>query len=278
MLPIVFLDLDGTLVGSSGQVKEPVWQALEKAKEAGIKLVICTGRPCAGIAKQIAMRLDENSPHIFQNGSLTCFPNGKVVKALALQESVSKKIIDYSREHNLTLEVYTPNEVFVERKTHLSEAHAKMIGVVPIVRDLTEVAETEPVVRAQWVVPFEEADKVLDLKPEGLQVGKATSPALPNTYFISLTRAGVSKGSAVAALAKLFGIELIEAMAVGDSLGDKSMLEVVGHPIVMGGAVPELKNLYTSVSDVEENGVVEALGRALEPLNHENLQKGSSLL
>ena len=263
MLPIVFLDLDGTLVGSSGQVNEPVWQALEQAKEAGVKLVICTGRPCEGIAKKIATRLDENSPHIFQNGALTCFPNGKVVKAFALQESVSKGIIDYSRENNLTLEVYTPNEIFVERKTSLSEAHAKMIGVAPIVRDLTEVAENEPVVRAQWVVAFEEADKALSLKPEGLQVGKATSPALANTYFISLTRSGVSKGSAIIALAKSFDIELSEAMAVGDSLVDKSMLEVVGHPIIMGDAVPELKDLYTTVGNVEENGVVEALAKAL---------------
>ncbi len=263
MLPIVFLDLDGTLVGSSGQVSEPVWQAVEQAKEAGIKLVICTGRPCEGVTKKIAMRLDENRPHIFQNGALTCFPSGKVVKALALPESISKEIIDYSREHSLTLEIYTPNEVFIERKTRLSEAHAKMIGVVPIVRDLTEVAEAEPVIRAQWVVSFEEADKVLDFKPEGIQLGKATSPALLDTYFISLTRTGVSKGSAVTALAKSFDIKLSEAMAVGDSLGDKSMLEVVGHPIVMGDAVPELKNLYTSVGNVEENGVVEALAKAL---------------
>ena len=263
MLPIVFLDLDGTLVGSSGQVNEPVWQAVEEAKKAGIKLVICTGRPCEGLTKKIAMRLDENSPHIFQNGALTCFPSGKVVKALALQEFASKNMIDYSREHSLTLEVYTPNEVFIERKTHLSEAHAKMIGVVPIVRDLTEVAENEPVVRVQWVVSFDKADKVLDLKPEGLQVGKATSPALANTYFISLTRAGVSKGSAVTALAKSFDIELSKAMAVGDSLGDKSMLEVVGHPIVMDSAEPELKALYSSVGNVEDNGVVEALAKAL---------------
>ncbi len=263
MLPIVFLDLDGTLVGSSGQVSEPVWQAVEKAKEAGIKLIVCTGRPCEGTAKKIATRLDENSPHIFQNGALTCFPSGKLVKVFSLKEATVKSIVDYAREHNITLEVYTPNESFIERKTPLSEAHAKAIGIVPIVRDLTEVAEFEPVVRVQWVVSFEEADKVLGLELEGLQAGKATSPAMPNTYFISLTQAGVSKGSAAAAVAKSFDIELSEAMAVGDSLGDKSMLEIVGHPIIMGSAVPELRAMYASVGDVEENGVIEALAKAL---------------
>ena len=73
----------------------------------------------------------------------------------------------------------------------------------------------------------------------------------------------MSKGSAVEALAKSLDIELSEAMAVGDSLGDKSMLEIVGHPIVMGNAVAELKTIYASVDDVEENGVVEALEKAL---------------
>lgn len=263
MLPLVILDLDGTLVGSDAKVAEPVWKTVKKVQEAGMKLAVCTGRPCEGMAKKIAESLDPNNPHIFQNGALTCFPNGKLLKTLALPEAVSTSIVEYARLHSLTLEVYTPNEMFIERKTSLSEVHAKMIGVTAIIRDLIQVIKTEPVVRAQWVVSGAEVNKALEFKATNLQVGNATSPALPSVHFISLTSLGVSKGSAVKLLAKFHDIELSNVMAVGDSLGDKSMLEVVGYPIVMEGSPEELTAIYPKVSNVENNGVIEALERAL---------------
>jgi hydroxymethylpyrimidine pyrophosphatase-like HAD family hydrolase len=50
MIPLVILDLDGTMIGQSGQVSQAVWAAVERAREDGIKLALCTGRPNLGVA------------------------------------------------------------------------------------------------------------------------------------------------------------------------------------------------------------------------------------
>ncbi len=263
MIPLVLLDVDGVLIGSSGHVLDCVWQSVEKVRAAGVKLAVCTGRPCAGVAQRVAKRLGPNNPHIFQSGALISYPSGEALKTFALKEAALLKLVELAREHAMVLELYTPNAVFIERKTPLSEAHVKMIGVSAIVRDLAEVARNEPVVRAQWVLRREQFEFAMGLALEGVTLSAATSPALKDAYFISITPPGVSKGSGVYHLARTLGVVPENIMAVGDSTGDLPMLEAVGHPVVMENAPEELKRRFAVAGHVEACGVVAALEEAL---------------
>ncbi len=263
MIPLVVLDLDGTIVGSSGLVLDCIWEAADRAREAGVKLAVCTGRPGFGVAQRIAQRLGPENPHVFQNGAYLGYPDGRTVKAVALKDDDIRAIIDVSRQRGAVLELYTPSSLYVERTTDLSEAHANMIGVTAIVRDLEEVAATEPVVRAQWVLPEGENAELADAAPKGVQLSTANSPALPGIRFVSITRAGVSKASAVKQLAEQMRVDIANVMAVGDSHGDLPMLEVVGHPRVVANAAPELLELFPSVGDVEDCGAAAALEEAM---------------
>jgi Cof subfamily protein (haloacid dehalogenase superfamily) len=263
VIPLVILDLDGTVIGSSGQVLPAVWEAADRAREAGVKLAVCTGRPCLGMAQRVAKRLGPNNPHVFQSGAHTAYPDGETLTVSSLKEASAKRIVQHARSLGLVLELYTPHHMYVERKTPMSEAHAKMIGVAALVRDLGEVAESEPVVRAQWVLHPEQEAPAMALALDGVQVSRATSPALPHTLFVSLTRAGVSKGSAVTHLVAHLKHRLDQVMAVGDSAGDLPMLSVVGHPVVMANAEEALRARFTTVGHVDDAGVVEALERAI---------------
>ena len=264
MIPLVLLDIDGTLIGSSGGVKDCVWEAAEKARAGGVKLAVCTGRPCAGVAQRVAQRLGPNTPHIFQSGALLAYGSGETLQAFALKEALTKGLIEHARSRSLVLELYTPSTLFVERKTPLSEAHAKMIGVTAIVHDLSDVAENEPVVRAQWVIRPDQLDAAEAFAPAGLQFSQATSPVMPDTLFVSITRKGVSKGAAARELAATLKVSLENVMGVGDSTGDLPMLELVGHPVVMGNAPEKMRSRFERVvGEVDDCGVVAALDAAL---------------
>lgn len=263
MIPLVVLDLDGTLIGSNGEVMDCVWEAVDELKAAGVKISVCTGRPSAGVALRVAQRLGHRNPHIFQTGALIADPSGHTFHVAALRESVALKLVEYARELGHTLELYTPTNLFVERRTPISEAHAKMIGVTALVRDLAEVARIEPVVRGQWVVTHDERERVEKLPLPGVQLSSAISPALPGTSFVNVTREGVSKGSAVKLLAEMQGVPSSDVLAVGDSEGDLPMLEAVGHPFVMPSAPQAMRERFPVLGDdVEECGVVEALAKA----------------
>lgn len=264
MIPLVILDLDGTVIGADGQVRSCVWSAADTARKAGVKLAVCTGRPGLGVAKRVAERLGPTTPHIFQSGAHVAYAGGETLQVSALRESTTRLLVEHARDVGLALELYTPTTLFVERTTPMSDAHAKMIGVGPIVRDLVEVLENEPVIRAQWVVAASDVVRAVALELEAVQLSTATSPALPDASFISVTQAGVSKGDAVRFLAQTLRLDLARVMAVGDSDGDAPMLDVVGFPVVMANASSLLLERYArAVPSVEDCGVVDALEQAV---------------
>src|SRR6476619_6476559 len=78
MIRLICIDVDGTLVGRSGEVSPAVWAAAETVRAAGIRIAICSGRPSFGRTRAFADRLDHDGWHIFQNGaSVVHFPSGE---------------------------------------------------------------------------------------------------------------------------------------------------------------------------------------------------------
>ena len=47
-IKLIAVDIDGTLLNSQRQVTPEVFQAIQDAKAAGVKVVIATGRPIPG--------------------------------------------------------------------------------------------------------------------------------------------------------------------------------------------------------------------------------------
>jgi Cof subfamily protein (haloacid dehalogenase superfamily) len=264
VIPLIVLDLDGTIVGKQGIVQDCVWKAVSDAQAEGMKFAVCTGRLGVGVAQKIAGRLGPNNPHIFQSGAHIAYASGEAYKVFALKESTTKTIIETARDLGVVLELYTPSTLYVERTTPLSEAHAKMLGTTAMVGNLTDVAEREPIIRAQWVVTAEEYPLVADLSFEGIQSSSATAPAQKGAYFVSLTQKGVSKGTSVEILAQAMKLDPKNVMAIGDSHGDLPMLERVGFPVVMANAPDDMKGTYPQhAGDVEDCGIVKMIEFAL---------------
>ena len=69
MLPLICIDVDGTLLGSSGVPTDGVWTAAEAAIARGQHLAICTARVAVGPTWDYARRLDPAGWHIFHSGA-----------------------------------------------------------------------------------------------------------------------------------------------------------------------------------------------------------------
>ena len=48
-IKLVAIDIDGTLVNNNREITPEVFEAIQKAKAAGVKIVIATGRPLLGV-------------------------------------------------------------------------------------------------------------------------------------------------------------------------------------------------------------------------------------
>ncbi|AWN23147.1 Cof-type HAD-IIB family hydrolase [Deinococcus irradiatisoli] len=262
MLGMICVDVDGTLVGSGGVALPEVWAALSEARAAGMRVVLCSGRPAVGHALDYARRLDPDGWHVFQNGASIVNVASGESRSEELPQELLLKLVAEARSTGRILETYTDREYAVESTAPAAVAHADLLGLPFEPRDLLSLPGT--VVRAQWLIPYSEADALLAEPHPGLQLHPAGSPVMPETLFVSVTREGVSKGSAVRRVADIYGISLQRAMMVGDGHNDVTAMQVVGYPVAMGNADKEARAAARyHVADVDAGGLAEAAALAM---------------
>jgi Cof subfamily protein (haloacid dehalogenase superfamily) len=256
LIGLIGIDVDGTLVGSSGVVPEHVWEAAEKARAAGIRLALCSGRPAFGIAREYAKRLDGDGWHMFQNGaSVVHLPTGES-RSTPLPQDRVQELIAQARESQHVLELYGDSSYVVESDSPWASEHAELLGLSFKAQRFETLSP--PVVRAQWLLSPEDAKHVHT--PSDLEVAHSTSPLMPGVRFVGITRHGVSKGNAIREVAAAYQIDLRDVMYVGDSGNDLSALRIVGHPVAMANADPAVIAVSKySTGHVEEGGLAQAL-------------------
>ena len=263
-IALVCIDLDGTLVGSSGVVSSAVWAAAARLRARGVRLAVCSGRPGFGLARGYAERLDADGWHVFQNGaSVVRLPAGET-RSTPLSPALVRELVARSRALGRPLELYGDGEYAVEFTGERARQHAALLGVPFAPRDLLSLAV--PAVRAQWLLPHDEAGAVMAEPHDGLTLAHSLSPVMPGTSFVNVTPAGVDKASSVRRVAEAYGVPLERVMMVGDGQNDVSTMRIVGVPVAMGNAEPSaLAAARHTVGDVDADRLVEAFAAAEAP-------------
>jgi Cof subfamily protein (haloacid dehalogenase superfamily) len=271
---LIGIDVDGTMVGTGGIVHPGIWEAAKRARERGIHLALCSGRPAFGLAMEYARRLEAGGWHVFQNGAsivnlaTTQSPPLGIPSLAARSRSVPipvpwvKTLIEQARETRETLELYSDTTFVAESSSDWAREHAELLGVAFAPQPFESL--TQPIVRAQWLLSLTRATQFTAMAHPGLEVAQSTSPLMPDTQFVGLTREGVTKGTAMRSIAEEYGVSLADVMYVGDSGNDLSALQIVGHPIAMGNADPAvIKAAKHTVDHVDRGGLARALEMAM---------------
>ena len=231
MIKLVAIDLDGTLLDPNRQITAEVKTAVKKAKAAGVKIVITTGRPLPGVVDILkALELTDQSDYVITyNGGLVQRATGEEFIKETLSSEDWLDLDAAARKiglpiHAITREgIYTPNHD-VGRYTVQEAQMVKMMMV------------DEPAALDDGIayLPFEFFERY--------NVVKSTP------FYLEFMNKKASKGSAVQHLAEKLSFDLDEVMAIGDEENDRSMLEVAGCPVVMENGKSELKKIAKYVT------------------------------
>jgi hypothetical protein len=262
---LVGIDVDGTLVGSSGEVHARVWEAAGIAREKGIHLALCSGRPAFGLALEYARRLHPDGWHAFQNGASIVHLATGTSKSVPLPPAAVKSFIAEARATENVLELYNDSGWVTESTAAWAEDHAKLLGVKFDPRPFESLEGCA--VRAQWLLTQAQAQHMMASTHPGLEVAQSTSPLMPDTQFVGFTHAGVSKASAMRTIAAAYGVAMEDVMYIGDSGNDLPALRVVGHPVAMANAIPiVIETAKQTVGSDNDGGVADALEIAIASL------------
>ena len=273
MIPLICIDVDGTLVGASGAVTDEVWAAVDQALARGQQLALSTARGAFGSAWDMAQRLNPSGWHVFHaGGAIVHSQNGESRgHALPAEALAELRAIEQRPENaDWLLELYSPGAYAVEDGSKPAVEHAGLMGL-PFEPTSFDgfIADHDSIVRAQMVVPVADIAAVQkQLAPLGLSTSSATSPIMVGTAFVSITQPGITKATGISRICDELGLTIDQVMMIGDGLNDLPAIEAVGHPVAMGNAEDEVKAIaHHIVADVEDDGVAEALALSatLEP-------------
>ncbi len=263
MLPLICIDVDGTLVGASGQPTAAVWAAADAAVARGQHLALTTARAAFGPTFDWARRLDPDGWHVFHAGAALVHTGTDEV----VEQPVPGQVVEVARQaaadEGWTVEYYTTRDYRVSDDGVLATDHAALMGVPVAVGGPTDM--TGAVVRVQLVVPHEVVPAAVEAMEPHAEISTATSPVQEGVTFVSITPHGATKAAAITAIAERLGTTVERVMMVGDGHNDLSAMEAVRHGVAMGNAEPAVKAAARyEVPPVSADGLAVALRLAAD--------------
>jgi len=272
---LIAIDIDGTLLDSKFQVSQANLDALRRAHEAGVEIVLGTGRRHK-FALPIAESLGFDLWLISSNGAVTRSSRGELFHRDLLPRTTAIKLCQHMAEFRnhlvLTFDREGMGAIVCENHEHLygviqrwMEKNAPYIEYISPV----EKALTEDPIQEMFCGPVELMQRAQSRLQECEFAADFT--VLRTQYdhrdlsILDILNAGCSKGHALERWANYRGIDRSEVMAIGDNYNDIEMLTFAGLPVIMGNASDDLKqNGWTVTLHNDESGVAAAIEQVLD--------------
>lgn len=272
---LIAVDIDGTLIDSTFNIPAANLEALRRAHDAGVHIVLVTGRRHR-FAMPVAGQLGFECCLISSNGAITRSTMGELHFAEMLPRAIARRLCDYMAEFNgctvLTFDKEERGAIVVERTDELASNIQRWIDTnrayIEEVAPITDALVCDPV-QAMFCGPIQRMIPAEARLNDGTFTGEIN--VLKTQYdhrdlcILDVLRYGCSKGSALARWAQHLGVPRSQVMAIGDNYNDIEMLEFAGLPFVMANASEDLKrNGWPVTLDNEACGVAAAVDEVLE--------------
>jgi len=274
---LLAIDIDGTLLDTQGQLPERNRDALAAAQQAGVEIVLVTGRRYS-FALPIARMLPFDTVLISSNGAVIRSAGGHTYHRQLLSIETAARALELARDwRDYTLLAYdteTNAQLVLEglqRRTPgflaWLERNRQFVAFAPVDQALRERAPEQPL-QIMFSGPVAELRRIERLL---LESELAASFRVMKTEYedrdlsiVDIVHPECSKGNALKTWAGLRGYRREEVMAVGDNFNDFEMLQFAGLAVVMGNCVDGLRgDGWHSTGHCDDAGLAEAIHRWL---------------
>ena len=260
-IQLVALDMDGTLLTSNKQILKETVQAIKKAEEEGIRVVLATGRALAEIEDYREALIPISYAITESGGLLYDFKRNHVLWKHSFDACMRERIIRSSFLEDVMLQTMESGDVVMQEGCleqlpryhieHFSDLFRRVCKMVPDIR--------------KYILCQDRQIEKINLYHLNHSARERTIETLRNTELelvrsdfssLEISPPNVSKGNALLQLCSLIRIPIGHTAAVGDSDNDLSMLQAAGFAVAMGNANEQIKGIAHFVTkDCDHNGV-----------------------
>lgn len=260
-IELIASDVDGTLLNSSQELSPGVENAVRRAAQAGVPLILATGKARGPWVPKVLPRLGQEMPGVFLQGLLVCDADGRIMYEQTLDDHLVIECIKFSKAHDLTLTAYCGDRILCAGTNEHTDR--LLFYEEPTPEGVGPLEDWVGKIRVHKMIMLAQHERILEIRPlaEKEFGGHASlTTALPG--MVEVLPLGASKGSGLAWLLDHLGVDASNVMAVGDGENDVEMLQLAGLGIAMGNAGPKTKSVADHiVSTNDDDGVAEAIYR-----------------
>ncbi len=249
----IFFDIDGTLVGFKSKViSDRTIEALQKLRDQGIMLIICSGRPRNLIHNLKDFKFDG---YITMNGTHVEYGD-EVLLQMPLCQKSAVEVSRICEENHIPVVGFSSSESGINFENEVTGRLNRLLDIesFPIV-PMVSFAQEHSIFQYTVYVKSEDIDRYF---------GKADPVGIAwhrwHPEMADIIPFGTSKAVGVEAMIRHLGIERSETLSFGDGGNDIPMFRATGLGVAMGNASEEVKAVADYVtSDADADGIVSAL-------------------
>lgn len=259
---LLVLDLDGTLTNSKKEITRHTKETLIKAQEAGLKVVLASGRPTYGVAP-LANELELQK----YEGYILAYNGGEIIdwktRELMYEKQLDSDLLPYlyrcAKENDFAIVTYENEYVLTEKPDDEYVLKEALLNVMKIKKvDNFLEAVKHPITKCLIVG---EPSRLALLEKEMYEKLKDRMGVFRSEpYFLELVAKGIDKAQSLSVLLEEIGMTKNEMIAIGDGFNDLSMIQYAGLGIAMENAQDVVKQAadFITLSN-EEDGVAYAV-------------------
>ena len=256
-IKLLAFDLDGTLLDSASRISAANKEAVARARDAGLEVILVTGRSWRG-TKPIYDELGLTGPAIcYMGGLVVADAAGRVLQHRPLAQAAWEQIRDFALAGGLPVTAcnaveqrVADGELPVENLVAADTAYATCRaddfvdwdGWNPYTEMAPDLAPCQAPPMMVAVYGDKAAQRVLEAFPQGLPESQFDlHDKVRGETVLHVWHHSVDKGRALAVYCESRGFELAAVAAFGDMPMDLSMLRIAGIGVAMPDGHPALQ-------------------------------------
>lgn len=267
-MKILFLDIDDTLLNRKREISDRNREAIQRAVDAGHKVVICSGRPLLGvmpIVKDLGLTREGCYAISFNGAQIyDCYRQKTLLRKTLTMDQV-RMLFEEAEKEGIHIQTYDEQDtVLVKEEDEEILSYCDKVNIAFRVEPhLPEALTAEPV--KCLLLDLKSHERLEHFRKMIEERDEAVNLFFSNPSYLECVSAGISKGEAVRWFCGYMQVPIEDSVSAGDSENDLSMLEAAGVGCAMANATDACKAAadYITEADCDHSGVAEIIEKFL---------------
>jgi Cof subfamily protein (haloacid dehalogenase superfamily) len=263
MYKLIAIDMDGTLLNDEKEISLENYEAIQKARQNGVKIVLASGRPLVGFKRYLEELhlISEEDYVVAFNGAIVQSTGGnKIISKTTLGLEDYKELYELSKDLKVNIHALTEDAVISPKDSKYTSLESEINLIHKNIIAVEEVPEDTSILKVMFIDDPEIIDEIVDKIPE--TISDKYTIVRSEAFFLEFLHKSVNKGTGVAALAEKLNIKQEEVICIGDAGNDMHMVKYAGLGVAMGNAFPELKRAASFITRTnDEHGVAHVINK-----------------